>query len=132
MNILHFCESVARATLSAMLASAMAIVFGTSLAFIGASAHAAVEEQPSVVVHFADLDISHPEGATALYRRIQSAAFQVCSEYNASGMWYVSAARECARRAIAEAVAKLNLPTLNAVYASATHQPQASRLAGVR
>src|SRR5580700_8324237 len=44
------------------------------------SAHAApLQDVPSVVVHFADLDLLRSEGATVLYQRLKGAAETVCA-----------------------------------------------------
>jgi UrcA family protein len=104
----------------------MAIALGGGLATVPVSAEASREANPSVVVHFADLDISGPAGATVLYGRIQSAASGVCAAYNSYGLSSLIAERKCVRLAVAEAVARLNLSALTAVYASKTHKPQTS------
>jgi UrcA family protein len=79
-----------------------------------ASSFATVTAPPQLVVKFADLDISTPQGATALYGRIRSAAVKVCwpSRDNASDQ--VNTA--CLQKAIADAVTTVNRPALSAVY----------------
>lgn len=69
----------------------------------------------SVTVSFRDLDLSKLDGATTLYRRIQSAAKQVCGKQTADlierSIW-----SSCYRNAIADAVTKVNNPLLTAVH----------------
>jgi UrcA family protein len=64
-------------------------------------------------VKFADLDISNPSGAHALYRRIQAAAEVVCSQYF---LRTDTDKARCVRGATADAVARIDQPALSAVY----------------
>jgi len=70
---------------------------------------------PSVTVSFGDLDLSSPDGANALYRRIQAAARQVCGyaggDLSAQSIW-----KGCYRQAVADAVGKVNSPLLTALH----------------
>jgi UrcA family protein len=69
----------------------------------------------SVTVSYADLDLSSPAGAKALYGRIQAAAKQVCGHAGADvieqGIW-----KSCYRSAVGDAVRKVNDPLLTAVH----------------
>jgi UrcA family protein len=69
----------------------------------------------SVTVSYRDLDLSSLEGARTLYRRIQSAAKQVCG-YQDADLIEQSIWRSCYRNAIADAVGKVNSPLLTAVH----------------
>jgi UrcA family protein len=69
----------------------------------------------SVTVSYRDLDLSSPEGANALYRRIQAAAKEVCGRPGAD-LLEQSVWRGCYRHAIADAVGKVNSPLLTAVH----------------
>jgi UrcA family protein len=69
----------------------------------------------SVTVSFRDLDLSTPEGAKALYGRIQRAAKQVCG-YQGADLIEQSIWRSCYRNAISDAVGKVNSPLLTAVH----------------
>ena len=71
-------------------------------------------DPPSVTVRYADLDLSSPAGATALYQRIQAAAKQVCSA-GADPIEHMSRGG-CYHRAIDNAVRKVNSPLLIAVH----------------
>ena len=94
----------------------------TCLFTYGASA-----EQPqtaSVTVSFADLDLSKAAGAQTLYKRIKAAARQVCGSID--GYTYMKSQRwrECYQSAIADAVARVDRPSLTAL-----HQQQSSKTA---
>jgi UrcA family protein len=67
----------------------------------------------SRTVKFADLNLSNPAGAHVLYRRIRVAAEVVCS----SRFFATDTDKaRCVRDATADAVTKINQPTLSAVY----------------
>lgn len=69
----------------------------------------------SVTVSYRDLDLSSPEGAKVLYKRIQAAATEVCGRPGAD-LLEQSIWRSCYRHAIADAVGKVNNPLLTAVH----------------
>ena len=69
----------------------------------------------SVTVSFRDLDLSSPAGATTLYKRIKSAAKQVCG-YEGTDLISKSIWNGCYTTAIADAVGKVNSPLLTAVH----------------
>lgn len=71
----------------------------------------------SEIVKFQDLNLSNPEGVQALYGRIHAAAKRVCSQ---TDPMFKSAAAVCARKAEAQAVAKVGLPQLVAYYRAQT------------
>ena len=54
------------------------MIFALALGFQSAYA-APPESVPSIVVHFADLDLSRSEGAAVLYQRLNGAAETVCA-----------------------------------------------------
>ncbi len=85
-----------------------------------------------VRVAFGDLDVSRPEGAGVLYRRIKAAAETVCSPYWATGFAARVNQYDCVRSAIAEAVTTVNQPALSQVYGAKTHTPSALRSASLR
>lgn len=93
-----------------------AAVLGTLAAgFAGVSAAADDSEVRSETVHFADLNLSTPQGATALYRRIKWAARDVC-EWNDDLLEMQVNAQPCVDKAIADAVTRVGRPELTAVY----------------
>jgi UrcA family protein len=89
-------------------------------------------DAPQVTVAFGDLDVSRPEGAAVLYRRIKAAAETVCSPYWATGFAAQANAYDCVRSAIAEAVTAVNQPALSQVYGAKNHKPLPLRSASLR
>jgi UrcA family protein len=97
------------------------IVLTSALAAGAQIAHAADPSDDSVRhvdVHFADLNLNSIEGATALYRRLQSAAESVCTEGNPKDLEIAARAKTCVSAAISAAVTQVNQPTLTAYYRS--------------
>jgi UrcA family protein len=72
--------------------------------------------RPVVHVRYDDLNLASPEGTRALYRRIVTAARQVCSEANPLDMNQVAAAESCKAQAIERAVREVNDPRLAALH----------------
>jgi UrcA family protein len=70
--------AVPLATLGVVLVGALAVGARSG------TAAAAQPAQTSVVVRVGDLDLSTQEGVATLHRRIDSAAWRVCSAYEAS------------------------------------------------
>jgi UrcA family protein len=112
MNTSRSFHSVGRwlATLTSILCT---LTVGTAL---GAPPAADV---PSVIVSYADLDLSNPAGADTLYERIKAAARKVCAplatkELSRIGLW-----RDCYEQAVSNAVATIDRPTLTAAHRAA-------------
>lgn len=103
-------------------ASRIPLAFTTALllACVAVSTARAGEQVRSETVKFQDLNVDSPSGVQTLYERIHSAAQRVCSESDALQQ---IAARACARKAEARAIAKLSLPQLTAFYQGKTGQP---------
>ena len=89
---------------------------------------------PQVTVKFGDLDVSTPQGAAALYRRINSAAIDVCSRMYVIEQAYKWHKDACLQKVIGDAVIKVNRPALSAVFASKSggSPPMALAAAGTR
>ncbi|MGA2342873.1 MAG: UrcA family protein [Steroidobacteraceae bacterium] len=79
-------------------------------------------EPTKMVVHYADLNLVNPRAVDELYRRIASAAHQVCDSRDRS---LQAQARDgiCKKQSIARAVAVVNQPALTAFYAQKNGQP---------
>jgi len=93
-----------------------AAVLGTLAAgFAGVSAAADPSEVRSVTVHYADLNLSSPQGAAALYRRIKWAAQDVCG-WNDDLLEMDVDAQPCVDKAIADAVTRVGRFELTAIY----------------
>jgi UrcA family protein len=80
------------------------------------------EKGASTIVKYRDLNLQTPEGAEALYRRIQSAANKVCGR--AMDMHILSTAirRDCVERAVAKAVSDVNSGQLTALHVTRKHK----------
>jgi len=84
-------------------------LLGTTMAWAGPSANRSIE------VSFRDLDLSTPNGASKLYRRIQAAARNVC-QYEPSSPREQVIWQYCVRPAVDVAVAKVNNPLLSELH----------------
>ena len=74
-------------------------------------------EQKSVAVRYSDLDLARPGGAAKLYRRIRTAADQVCGPRTLTGSIAESPSyRKCVDAAVEQAVAGVNQRALTAWY----------------
>jgi len=95
--------------LRGLIATAIFGFLGLGLCVVAAADPSA----ESRTVKFADLNISDPSGAHALYMRIRAAAQVVCSYY-----WFPTEADKagCVRDATADAVTRINRSALFAVY----------------
>jgi UrcA family protein len=71
---------------------------------------------PQVIVKYADLAVSTPQGAAALYHRIFGAAVTVCRPLDDSSLRSKGVMDACIHKAVADAVAKVDQPVLSAVY----------------
>ncbi len=97
-------------------------LFATSLSSFAAvsTSQVSLDDSPSRVVKFADLDLTHSQGAAVLYTRIRSAAREVClPQYN----WLMemrAISDHCREQAIARAVGDVNAPALTAYYQALT------------
>lgn len=69
-----------------------------------------------IEVHFADLNVSTPEGVAALYRRLHSAAESVCDEGGMKDLGSVARVNACMRAATSAAVTQIDRPMLTAYY----------------
>jgi UrcA family protein len=68
------------------------------------------------IVKYEDLNVSSPQGADTLYRRIRAEAAQVCSVDNAGDHQASLAQAACTHKAVRDAVIKVNEPALFTVY----------------
>jgi UrcA family protein len=76
-----------------------------------------IARPPTATVRYADLNLDNRSGVEKLLRRIQSAAGEVCKQYEPHGTLVPSAAHQsCIRTAVSEAVRKVDSPLLTAYY----------------
>ncbi len=78
------------------------------------TAGAAIDSMPTRIVSYADLDISKPAGAKALYRRIAAAAQQVCV-LDIKDLGAAQRDRACIQQAVDTAVKGVNSAALTDV-----------------
>jgi UrcA family protein len=113
---------IASTKLSRLLAAA---TFGALALSCGAGAAAARQTDVSqTVVKFGDLNLSNPQGAATLYRRIVVAAHEVCGSFDVDSIDFAARAltNACVHKAIADAVTKVGQSELFAVYDAKNHQ----------
>ena len=91
-------------------------------AFMATGAVAAPQASDSINVSYVASDLTQPEGARTLYRRIQGAARMVCHEPDLRDLVLFSAYQQCYDRAVDEAVAKVNATVLTALHRSKTQR----------
>ena len=77
------------------------------------------------VVKFGDLNLSSPDAAAVLYRRIRAAAYDVCGSFDTDirDLPALSAQDTCVHNAVRNAVAKVNQPALSAIYNARNSDP---------
>ena len=73
------------------------------------------ESVPHKVVSFKDLNLDTPEGAAVLYRRITSAANEVCGDPNRYDLSQMKA-QICIKDAVSRAITQVNRPMLTSLY----------------
>jgi UrcA family protein len=82
-----------------------------------AQAAAPLDDVPTVVVRYGDLDLSTQEGVQTLYKRISSAARQVCPSADPRSLRRFDDGRACRAAAIARAVSDVHSSQLAALHA---------------
>ena len=75
---------------------------------------------PQQVVSFGDLNLTSSEGVAVLYRRIHSAANEVCAGADTRELVRIAATKACVDSAISQAVAAVNNPMLTSLYLAKT------------
>ena len=93
---------------------------GASLLSSGAVAADVPDDVPSVTVLYGDLNLERTEGVTALYVRLRTAAVVVCRSRERGGPFTQLITHACIQKALANAVAKVDNPTLTAYYRART------------
>lgn len=106
MNTRNIIRSVMTAAIVGTFVSGYALSAGASDA----------PEVRSITVKFGDLNVANPEGAAALYKRIRSAAISVCLPHESTDYPFSGEFGACVRKAVADAVTKVNRMELYAVY----------------
>jgi UrcA family protein len=96
------------------------LAMAVACALLASQAFAQEIEVRSETVHFADLNTDTPSGVAALYGRIHSAAQRVCAVSGERDLGRARVAADCAARAEAAAIDKVDLPKLTAFYREKT------------
>jgi UrcA family protein len=111
-----------------MVALIAAMATGATLFCGSAQAGSVDAEIPTVAVGYADLDLTSDAGVTALYRRLQVAAKQVCRSFESHEIGRATQRRACYNQALSSAVTKVNLEMLSVLHknASASARPRVS------
>ena len=101
-------------------AAAIALTILTLLT-VDARADATPGNLPSVTVSYSDVAFGNSDGAAKVYRQLKNAARKVCGvdSFNQPLELYL-AARACYEEALADAVRKIDRPTLTALHTSKT------------
>jgi UrcA family protein len=86
--------------------------------FVGSTFAAAPAETLQQKVSYADLNVTRAEGVTTLYKRVHSAAENVCHPLESRDLTQQSQWRACVRSSISQAIAQINVPALTS-YAQA-------------
>ncbi len=80
---------------------------------------AATTAEPSKLVRYGDLNLSSREGVAVLYRRLQSAAAEVCGPATAAGSRKVSRGyTDCVSTAVHQAVLRIHRAEVTAYHMS--------------
>jgi UrcA family protein len=92
--------------------TAISCLMSTAALCSALSTTAEAEDVPSKVVKFNDLDITTPDGAKVLYKRIRAAARDVCDASDTDPVLR-GAVKVCIDKAIDKAVKDVNAPMLS-------------------
>jgi len=104
----HFLEIPMKAIASVLLLGAL-----TTLPLAAQSANTSVD------VRYADLNLTHPAGAQALYGRLKSAARQLCAyDFTPSDLYRRVARKDCYDRTLEDAVEDVNDTRLKGLHAA--------------
>jgi UrcA family protein len=98
-------------------AAAIALTFLTLLTVDARAADKGTPE--SISVSYSDVAFGNSAGAADVYRKLKTAARRVCGvDFGSKDLTQIATARECYEAALAEAVRKIDRPTLTAVHTS--------------
>ena len=101
-------------------AAAIALTFLTLLT-VDARADSNPGDKPSITVSYSDVAFGNADGAAKVYRQLKSAARKVCGmDHSIQPLEMYLAARDCYEEALADAVRKIDRPTLTALHTSKT------------
>lgn len=100
------------------------VLFAAIAAIASPAAAQPKTDFPSLVVKYADLDLTRPTGADVLIARIERAADEVCGSSNgARSLTEVALHRACKKETMAAAVRSVNAPLVSARFGLPASQP---------
>jgi UrcA family protein len=99
------------------------ILSALAVSFSPVSSAADSEPVRTSIVKYNDLNVSSPQGADALYRRIQHAAVNVCWVATDDHFYNKIIVSKCVHKAVADAVMKINNPALFDAYNAKNPMP---------
>jgi UrcA family protein len=110
---------------SKLIQAAATLLVAASQAHAAAPPSVLNQDTFSTTVHFADLNLDHPAGITALYRRLNIAAERGCGEPRLTGSHVISPYwHNCVAQAVDGAVLVLDRPALSAYHRAHTKQSE--------
>jgi UrcA family protein len=92
-----------------LVAAVAAALLGS--AAVGAQADT-VNDVPAVTVRYSDLNLDTQAGAAVLYKRIHTAAVQVCGDVDSRRLDQLATAKACVYRAVSASVNAVQNPRL--------------------
>ena len=92
--------------------TAISCLMSTAALCTALSITAEAQTVPSKIVKFNDLDITTPDGAKVLYKRIRAAARDVCDVSTGNDPILRTATKVCIEKAVDRAVKGVNAPML--------------------
>ena len=101
---------------SLLITGAIALTMQATCAVAGP-----IDDAPSMVIHYSDLDLTRPAGVAALYHRITLAAALVCEPAVSRDLSRIRRYRACTTQAISNAITQVRAPLLAKQYAAVNH-----------
>lgn len=103
-------------------AAAIALTLLTLLT-VDARAGEAKQNPPSISVSYSDVSFATTAGAAKVYGKLKAAARQVCGVTDGlKDLAVIAAAHDCYRNALADAVRRIDRPTLTALHTASTRK----------
>jgi UrcA family protein len=109
-----------------VIATALYGAVASSFAVLPAVADSS--DPPQTTVRYGDLNVASAEGAAVLYTRIRHAAENVCLQFDRDRLDVYGRGKACMKKAISDAVIKVNAPALSALYSAKTGKEVSTRL----
>jgi UrcA family protein len=106
MKTRNFTKQIAMATVAAICVASVT----------GAYADEAMANAPTRTVHYSDLNLNTPAGAAILYKRIRTAAEQLCGDVNSRRLDEAAVAKACVDHAVYGSVQSVNNVKLTNEY----------------